>query len=459
MEDKKMTTENRKFNITELIESYYEQKIPLPEIFKELNYSEFISKTAYFKYEGHREKYEIKETLAENIIKELPFEAYKSCFNLNWLNKTKGNSSVYVNSAIHLKRFEFIDNLINEISKLNDKGENDPNSDFRFYAINALHPIRDCYINPNINFSKYNEKEAETLYSLWKKSLDLLSNIQSKLWMNSKNKKTNNILEQYLYTKDHTEEPIFELMTGLNEPVNFKGFKEIFSLLSEKDKQHLFITGQRSLSESSLYNINKKCIEFLQKEKLIKPKHYENVIVNKYNITYENENKVKAKDIWLYKKAKENITPEDKIKINAYDLMGLVKRFENNEIILNEILQDYPQIGENSLFVNTDMSLADINFSLKIAESFDISRRNILSTFDIKEKNTIEMIPLLLANLPQNKEVSIAKIMDSQLTKKIISILSLEKDITNEEASTLFFKRGIDLNLITQAKNIKKIKI
>ena len=455
-----MTIElNKKFNITELIEFYYVEKLPLPEKFKTLDYTEFTKKDITFIYKGRDEKYCLDESIAKNIIRELPLEAYKNCFNLDWFSKySKNDGTIF--AAFDGKRFDFLEHVINKISalKLELGKEKEFNGNLRLLAMNILVPITNCFTNVFFDHLGYTKKDIDALYPIWEKSLNALEQMQSQIWIGANKKKGKNVLEQYANVQEGSKDATYELMKSLNKPLTLDIFKKIFTLISDETKIKLFMEGENPLSEDALYNGDKKTIEFLEKENLISSKHYKNVIFEKYDIEYSLD-KVTPVDIWFYKKTQEVFSAQEKVDIPAYKITGLIKVFEKNEIILNDIIQNYPHLGTDKIMKDGNLSLAEINFVLKVSDKLGYNPKEFMTSLDNAGKHILQITPLLLSKFPQSVRVSVATVMESDFTKQIIKSIASENKLSPKNATTSFLEEGMAMNLKSDSINDKKIKI
>jgi hypothetical protein len=450
---------NKKFNITELIEYYHEEKIPLPDKFKSFDYTELTKKVVTFTHKGRDDRYDLNETIARNIIRELPLEAYKSCFSLDWFAKDHRDSRT-IHAAFEGKRFDFLDHIINVVAALTPEPgkEREFNGDLRSQAINILIPITNCFTDVHFDHLDYKKKDIDALYPIWEKCVNVLENMQTQIWIGANKKKGKDILEQYANVQESSKDATYNLMKGLNKPMTLDVFKKIFSVISDKTKKSVFMEGEHPLSEDALYNGDKKTIEFLEQEKLITTQHYKNVMVEKYNIEY-NSDKVTPVDIWFYKKAQEVISNEEKLKFPAEDVVGLVKRFQKNDVILNDVFQNYPQLGTDKIMKGCNLSLAEIDFALKVAEKIGYNHKDFISSLDSSDRHVVEITPLLLNKFPQSVNVSVASVMESAFTKKLINDIASKNNVSTKNATTSFLEEGIAMNLKPDSVDNKRIKI
>lgn len=113
------------FNITKYLSNCYESKIePSNDIMKDINFSEVSSKeiTYFEKSYGHYRN-TITESLAQNCISNLPYEAYEKFVNLNWIYFQKDYNGNIIRSSILEKNISLIEKLhdIGLDSALNDR--------------------------------------------------------------------------------------------------------------------------------------------------------------------------------------------------------------------------------------------------------------------------------------------------------------------------------------------------
>lgn len=453
------TTPNQKFNITELIEFYYNEKVPLPEKFKSMDYTEKTHKYVTFIHKGREERYDLNETIGKNIIRELPLESYKECFNLDWFKNDNQNSRT-IQAAFEGKRFDLLEHVINEVAALKpEQGkEREFNGDLRVHALNTLTPISNCFTDVYFDTLGYTKKDIDTLYPIWEKAIDALENIQTQIWIGANKKKGKDILEQYANIQENSRDATYELMKGLNRPLTLDIFKKIFSLISETTKKKVFMEGDNPLSEEAIYNEDKKTIEFLEKENLITPTHYKNVLLQKYDIGNVSD-KVTPADIWIYKKSQEVIPLEEKQNIPAHNLTGLVKKFQNTDVILNDILQNYPQLQTGNLLEDNNTSLAEIEFAFKAAHSVGFNEKQFMRNLNSGDKKSIEVFQTLIEKFPETKPVSIAPIMESSFGRQLINSISEKNKTGTKVAQTSFLEAGMDINLKPDAVDNKRIKI
>lgn len=129
---------NKLFNITKYLLDCYNKKIePLKELMGNVNFSEISSlKIFYLSEEGNSINYDIKETLAQNIITNLPFQAYENYVTADWLNYSENNESI-LPLAIYFQNYQ----LIEKIHQLSFDALKEDNNLIYSYSRNFISPI------------------------------------------------------------------------------------------------------------------------------------------------------------------------------------------------------------------------------------------------------------------------------------------------------------------------------
>ena len=462
---------NEKFNITELLEFYYNNKLHIPEPIKKFNFQETASKQCEFNHKGNSRSYVVLETIAINIVKQLPVEAYRDVFDLNWIKSETRNDSKLLFGALSSKRFDAIELILNKIeswqkeninNQLKPKEIREINTEATSHASGFLEPMRDIIANYNFKEMGITQKEIKAFIPLWEKSIELLNNMQHLRWINAKPKKSSNIFTAYKSVQDSYKDSLIKNL--LEKPVLFELFDKIFKLLTPEQKKEIFIDDKDSdnLIENTLINENKKVIETLEKENLISPENYKNALIklNDYSLYNISDESPKGMNLWIYKKIANKIDAKDKKTIKSHELTGILLSFKNNPVILDEIISDYPQLKKGNILKGKNNSLAELNFLLKVSNDCDISLKDLFSKMDRDNENTVKYIDFLMEKIqPEKMKTPVNELKNSSLYDPIIEQISKTKNISIGKAEILFFESALKLSLDEPGLNSKKIKI
>ncbi len=129
---------NTLFNITKYLLDCYKKNIePSPDLMSSVDFSEVSTlKIFYTGLEGQSIHYDIKESLAQNCLTNIPFEAYQKYITADWLNFSENDEGI-LNSAIYHQNTRFIEKM-----HLLGFEEAQKNSDFsRTYERTFIRPI------------------------------------------------------------------------------------------------------------------------------------------------------------------------------------------------------------------------------------------------------------------------------------------------------------------------------
>ena len=460
--------DNEKFNITELIEFYHTTQTSIPEPLKKFNFLEKADKICRYVYKGASRPYHVEETLALNIIRHLPHEAYKDLFTLDWIKSDTRNDGKILYAILTSQRFDTIEMILNKIEewqKLNIKDSNDANDRSRvsneanMQAAGFLEPMRDMFNTYNLKELAIGSKELTLLIPLWERSLSLFNNMQHLKWINGKTKSTSNIWELYQSVKDYSKDSLLQSL--IKKPVSFELFNKLFKVISDEEKQSLFFHQDTNLCEEALLNKNKKVIELLEKENLINPEHYKRVIFKLSNYAIvEDDATLCPIDLLTYTKIKVKTDPKYKETFEAHDLTGMLLSFKNNPEIVNEIILDYPQFKTDNIIKGKNNSLAELNFLMQVAQEAGLDFEYIIKKLDNTNKNIIKEINFLIEKIqPEKKITAIEGLSNCVIYDYVIEGLCNLKSISYEASETLFLECALNLSLKDTSLHIKKIKI
>lgn len=129
---------NTLFNITKYLLDCYKRNIePSQEFMSSVDFSEVSTlKVFYIGLDGQSIHYDIKESLAQNCLTNIPFEAYQKYITPDWLSFSENDEGI-LNSAIYHQNTRFIEKI-----HLLGFQEAQKNSDFsRTYERNFIKPI------------------------------------------------------------------------------------------------------------------------------------------------------------------------------------------------------------------------------------------------------------------------------------------------------------------------------
>ena len=462
---------NEKFNITELLEFYYNNKLPIPETIKNFNFQEVASKQCEFNHKGNSRAYNVLETIAINIVKNLPVEAYKDIFDLSWIKSETRNDSKLLYGALISKRFDAIELIIEKIelwqkeninNQLNPKTIRDINAEATGHASGFLEPMRDTIVNFSFKEMGINQKEIKQFIPLWEKSIELLNNMQHLRWINAKPNKNSNIWDSYKSVRDNYNDSLIKSL--VEKPVLFELFEKVFKVLTPEQKKEIFLNSKDSenLIEKAIINENKKVIELFEKESLISPDNYKNALIklSEYSLYNFSDNYPQSMNLWVYKKLANKIDEKDKKTIQAHELIGMLLSFKNNPVIINEIINDYPQIKNGNILEGQNNSLAEINFLLKISNDCGVPTETLFSKLDRDNENTVKSIDFLMEKIqPEKIKIPVNELKNCSLYEAVIEQICKVKNISYSKSEILFFESALKLCLDEPGINSKKIKI
>lgn len=463
---------NEKFNITELIEFYYNNKLPIPEPIKNFNFQEVASKQCKFNHKGNSRPYVVLETIAINVFRHLPVEAYQDIFDLSWIKTETRNDSKLLYGSLSSKRFDAIELILNKIeswqkeninNQLNPKEIREINAEATGHAAGFLEPMRDTIVNFNFKEMDLNQKDIKKFIPLWEKSIELLNNMQHLRWINAKPKKNSNIWDAYRSVQGSYKDSLIESL--IEKPVLFELFEKVFKILSPEDKKVFFFSDEKSdhsLIENALVRENKKVIELFEKENLISPDNYKNALIklSDYSLYNAGNESPQGMNLWIYKKLSNKIEDKDKKTIQAHELIGMLLCFKDNPVIIDEIISDYPQLKNGDILNGKNNSLAEINFLLKVANDCNVFFKDLSSNIDRDNENIIKSIDFLMEKIqPENMKTPVNELNNCSLYEPVIEAISKVKKISIEKAQILFFESALKLSLNETGDNSKKIKI
>jgi len=160
--------------------------------------------------------------------------------------------------------------------------------------------------------------------------------------------------------------------------------------------------------------------------------------------------------LWIYKKIDAGIPQEEKNSIYPYAMLGMVKAFSSNAVVLDDILSKYPQVKTQGLLNDDNLTLGDINFVIKVANSLGIQTDKICGKIDTGPANIIKLLPTLNSKIEEvHGSTTVQK---TQLYDVVIELLAYKENISSEKAKILFLETSLDFSL-PDKENKARVKI
>lgn len=166
--------EKKLHNVTLMIKSASDNEIDISSVMKNIDFHEKTSSTTSFKLSPEHQKtyYQYEESLACNIVNNLPFDMYKDYVTEKWIEHAVDDSkSTVVFTAIRKKQYALVSLLLDKASEY--RKNNIKNFEFaQQYERNLLKPVLDLNTNiGNLNSDEVDLKQYADYLTLFKKAL------------------------------------------------------------------------------------------------------------------------------------------------------------------------------------------------------------------------------------------------------------------------------------------------
>lgn len=109
----------KKSSVTKMIEDYYNKGEEIPEmVLKNINFNNGVFSEYYLIGEGsHQLNIKNKETLAQNVMNNLPLKMYEKYMDTSWLKTYEAESDQLMSSLIYSEKFDIVNKFLELISK------------------------------------------------------------------------------------------------------------------------------------------------------------------------------------------------------------------------------------------------------------------------------------------------------------------------------------------------------
>lgn len=462
---------NKKFAATELIETLYQiDKSKLIELKDKFNFLEETTK-------GFGDQM-ITESLAQNLVKNLPLEIYKDLISLNWFSEVKHkkeNNPIAI--ALLYKKFDFIEVVLNQLDKKlieNKKNDIKFNNEDRIYSSLVLQKIIDFPIKESMTEFGYTQKDVnKSFFGIWNHAVNLMYEYEQYIYINGEKKEDVNI--STLMKLNKIQDIRIDQMLLLREACRHKSmysfFVQVMSELNDKEKEEIKSYPSKSLLMNALFCNNKKVADFLVKENFYNTRALVDIVVE--TNTRVSKTGLSEKDKKEYQNAFEqarNLLSEKELqKIPAYNLIGVINLYKDNKEEMDRFVKDFPQVLSESLLQNEKLSIVDFisieRFKNHFEEKYDVKFLKLKDTIEYYNINQVrDILASYQESSKDNERELIGAIMQSSvglLTKFKMDVFEqLKSTNVPSEYNQILEKELLEISLKKSNINEKaKIKI
>jgi hypothetical protein len=366
--------EHAQFNLTKLIRRNYEAGSPLPkEYFEGLNFLEESNMVLMLPINapyGKQHRYDVKESLAENLVALLPLEHYKSYISPTWIVSDKLNDYGPIHRAINDQKYDFLYEILplckEYLKSHSDRNKREDNKYIGAYEKGLLEPILNLDSNLNqLKNLKLNQDAYDSYFKLFKEALSHFNDYYEiqygaifrteryrDLGFNDKSWFADYKKMEGVFRKYNREESILE--TVVTDPKAFDFYKDIFNQFGKSEDNPLF---NEELFERAFRYGNKKVVAHLVENKPISSeevrKTFDTILkdwveseTGKVTSSHDNQ----LGDSSTYLKALLDMLNKNapNHKIEDYDLFSHILPASNKKLF-DEVMEKYPELKEKKL--------------------------------------------------------------------------------------------------------------
>lgn len=219
----------RCYNITRyLLSCHIKQQKPDEGLMNLVDFSEVGNiDVVFYTDKNERINYKVEETLAQNCLDNLPFEAYKDYITAEWIGYHKDRESSIISSAFYKREKNFLEHVHQLASHKVQQDKDFQHSYFRLF----LEPILNLPFNLSQREKKLSQEFVDFYYDLFKHAHD-----EKKYWLESqfekkepqkpfKRSKNTQWLSSVLFNKnyrDSDEDAFNSLLSTLTNQTEYK---------------------------------------------------------------------------------------------------------------------------------------------------------------------------------------------------------------------------------------------
>lgn len=480
----KQYQEHAQFNLTKLIRRNYEAGTPLPkEYFDGLNFLEESTKVLMLPINasyGKQHRYDVKGTVAENMVELLPLEYYKQYIHPTWIISSNSSNYGTVRKALDEQKYDFLYEVLSQckeyLKEHSDLNKREDNKFIGAYENSLLSQILDLDSNLNqLKNLKLNQEAYDNYFKLFKTAIsdfkeyynnkhEMLFNskitkaleFNEKLWFHDY-KKMRGIFRQY-----PNEKTVLETLA--KDPKAFDFFKDIFNQYGKSENNPF----DKDIFEKAFYYDNKKVIAYIVKNKPLNSKEvnetFETVLEywvddqeGKVNDRYNNQ----FGDCSTYLKSLldrvQKNAPEHKVE--NYELFSNILT-SINKTLFDDVMEKYPELKEEKL--KDGLTLNQWHYAKELFNSF-IKEQN----FTLVKADTGSNYPSfdlyymdkLTEHYKPAKEISLDEKMavDEIIAIKFLPLL--ETNLNKQEQATIFYNYALNKQMHENKNEGKRLKI
>jgi hypothetical protein len=477
--------EHAQFNLTKLIRRNYEVGTPLPkEYFDGLDFLEESSKVLMLPLNGaygRQHRYDVKQTLAENIVSLLPFEYYKEYIQPNWIVSNNFNNNGIIRTALDEQKYDFLYEILSQCKEYSkehfDMNKREDNKFISSYESSLFNHILDLDNNlsqlknlklPQESYDNYFKLFKTTLSDFkeyYNKKYEILFNapvmdhlqFDDEYWFLDFNKM------ESIFKKYNKRDAILEILATDSKAFDF--FKDVVTQYKYAEENPFL---EQNLIENAFKYGNKKVINYLMKNKLINSKNltqaFETVLqewVNneeaKTNDRYDNklgDNSVYLKNLLdlLQKNAPEH-------EIENYGLFSHILPASDQKLF-DDVIEKYPKLKTEKL--KDGLTLNQWHYAKQLFNdfikdnNFNLVKSNVgcnYTSFDLFYMDKIT------EHYTDAKEVNLDEkiAIDEIIVIKFLPLLNTE--LNGKEITTIFYNYTLNKQMPENKTEGKKLKV
>jgi len=460
---------SKKFAATELIETLYKiDKSKLIELKDKFNFLEETTKNF-----GDQM---ITESLAQNLVKNLPLETYRDLISLNWFSEVKHkkeNNPIAI--ALLYKKFDFIEEVLVKLDEKlleNKKNEIKFNNEDRIYSNLVLQKIIDFPIRESMTEFGYSQKDVnKSFFGIWNHAVNLMYEYEQYIYINGGKKEDLN--KSTLMKLNEIQDVRTDHMLLLRESCRHKSmysfFVQVMSELNDQEKEEIKSYPSKSLLMNALFCNNKKVADFLVKENFYNTRSLVDIVVE--TNTRVGKTGLSEKDKKEYQNAFEQarslLSDKELKKIPAYNLIGVINLYKDKPEEMDKFVKDFPQILSESLLQNEKLNIMDFvsmeKFKNHFESKYDVKFLKIKDTIEYYNINQVrEVLSSYQETSKDNEKELIGAIMQSSmglLTKFKMDIFEqLKTTNTPNELNQILESELLEISL-KKSNTIEKTKV
>lgn len=475
--------EHAQFNLTKLIRRNYEAGTPLPkEYFDGLDFLEESSKVLMLPIQatyGKQHRYDVKGTVAENIVQLLPLEYYKPYIHPTWIISSKNDYGV-VRGALDERKYDFLYEVLSQCKEyLKEHSDTNNREDIKFigaYESKLLRQVLDLDSNlSQLKALKLNQEAYDNYFKLFKTALsDFKEYYNSKYEILFQSKIAKHLeFDEKLWFHDYKKMAgIFSpypndktvLETLVKDPKAFEFFKDIFAQYGKSEDNPF----DKDIFQTAFYYDNKKVVDYLVKNKPLNSQEVNEAFESVLEYWIDNQQgKVSDRhnnqlgDCSSYLKSLldrvQKNAPEH--KIGNYELFSHILTSINKELF-DDVMEKYPELKNEKL--KDGLTLNQWHYAKELFNGF-IKEHNFTLVESHYGSNYPSYDLFYMSKLTEHykptKEITLDEKMaiDEIIAIKFLPLL--DTDLDNKEKATLFYNYTLNKQMHENKTEGKRLKI